>query len=183
MDNRNWFDDVLDKFVPTCPLSPKQNGGQNKQDENLIDQGDIYSVPSVPTVPTKNDRFVNKITSVPNVPTVPTENDRSNVPTKNDRTDRNDRTDILDFKLEKRRKKVLVMLDEKPDIQSTFITDMDSDLNNVILTIAIRNQYTFEMEISKNKYDAFLMIEILNKVGQGESSDEQENQMQNRLAG
>ena len=55
------------------------------------------------------------------------------------------------------------MLDEKPEIQRSFITDIDSDPDNVIVTMAIRNQYTFEMEVPKDKHDAFAMIELLDK--------------------
>ncbi len=42
MPNSNWLDDVLDELVPsvpTCPQSPKQNGGQNKETETRMDKG------------------------------------------------------------------------------------------------------------------------------------------------
>ncbi len=72
---------------------------------------------------------------------------------------------IAELKREERRLKVLAMLAEKPDLQRAIITDTESDPCNVILTIAIRNQYTFEMQVPKHKYDPFLILEILNSGG------------------
>ena len=70
---------------------------------------------------------------------------------------------VAESKREERRKKVLAMLAEKPETQRAFATDMDSDTDNVILTMAIRDQYTFEMEIPKDKYDPFTLLELINK--------------------
>ena len=52
------------------------------------------------------------------------------------------------------------MLVDNPDIQRAFITDMNRNPDNVILTIAIRHEYTFKMDIPKDKYDAFLIMEL-----------------------
>lgn len=68
-----------------------------------------------------------------------------------------------DAKLEERRKKVLMILVANQDSQRAIITDLYSDPDNVILTIAIRDQYTFEMQIPKDKYDAFTLLEMINK--------------------
>lgn len=70
---------------------------------------------------------------------------------------------IAELKREERRKKVLAMLEERPEIQRAFVTDVDSDPDNVILTIAIRDQYSFEMAIPKAKYDPFTLLELINK--------------------
>lgn len=70
---------------------------------------------------------------------------------------------IAELKREERRKKVLSILTEKPDTHRAIITDLESDPDDVILTVAIRNQYSFEMFIPKNKYDAFLMLELIQK--------------------
>lgn len=67
-----------------------------------------------------------------------------------------------DVKLEGRRQKVLKMLSENPETQRAIVTDLNTNLDNVILTIAIRDQYTFEMTIPREKYDAFALIEIIN---------------------
>ena len=69
---------------------------------------------------------------------------------------------LAELKREERRAKVLAMLADNPDIQRAIITDTESDQHNVILTMAIRKQYTFEMAISKDRYDGFLVLEILN---------------------
>jgi len=70
---------------------------------------------------------------------------------------------IAELKREERRLKVLAMLAENPDSQRAIITDLDSDPDNVILTIAIRDQHTFEMQILKDKYDAFMVLELTQK--------------------
>ena len=70
---------------------------------------------------------------------------------------------IAELKRESRRLKVLAILVANPDSQRAIITDQDSDPDNVILTIAIREKYTFEMYIPKDKYDAFSLLELIEK--------------------
>lgn len=70
---------------------------------------------------------------------------------------------IAELKREERRLKVLAMLAENPDSQRAIITDLDSDPNDVVLAIAIRNVATFEMQIPKHKYDGFMLLELIEK--------------------
>ena len=70
---------------------------------------------------------------------------------------------IAELRREERREKVLRMLAENPNIQRAFVTDTKCDSNSVILTFAIRDQYTFEMMIPREKYDAFLLLELMDK--------------------
>ena len=136
MINSDWLDDVLDGLVPIVPNYPqssKQNRGQSKMAEVLMDKGSRYFVPDVPNVPTNNDWFVKKS------------------------------ADILERSREERRKKVLGMLADKPAVLRTFITDIDTDPANVILTIAIRDQYIFEMTIPKHKYEPLTLLKLINK--------------------
>ena len=70
---------------------------------------------------------------------------------------------IAELKREERRLKVLAILAENPDSQRAIITDLDSDPDDVILTIALRNVATFEMQIPKHKYDGFMMLELIKK--------------------
>jgi len=70
---------------------------------------------------------------------------------------------IEELKREQRREKVFRMLEENPGIQRAFVTDTESDWRNVILTIAIKDKYSFEMHIPKSKYDPFAMLELLKK--------------------
>lgn len=70
---------------------------------------------------------------------------------------------LAELKLEARRLKVLAILAENPDSQRAIIADLDSAPDDVILTIAIRDQYTFEMQIPKRRYDPFLMLELIEK--------------------
>ena len=70
-----------------------------------------------------------------------------------------------DAESEERRKKVLKMLEDRPEIQRAFVTDTGSDRHNVTLTIAIRGQYSYELEIPKDRYDPFLLLEIIERGG------------------
>ena len=72
---------------------------------------------------------------------------------------------LAELKREERRKKVLAMLVDNPDTQRAFVTDTESDQQNMILTVAIRNQYAFEMQIPKHRYDPFILLELIEKSG------------------
>lgn len=66
-------------------------------------------------------------------------------------------------KREERRAKVLAMLAENPKTRRAFITNLDNDPDSVILTIAIRDVATFEMQISRDKYDPFMLLKLIEK--------------------
>jgi len=70
---------------------------------------------------------------------------------------------IEELKREQRREKVLRMLEENPGTQRAFVTDTESDPDNVILTIAIKDKYSFEMQIPKDKYDGFAILEMIHQ--------------------
>lgn len=62
---------------------------------------------------------------------------------------------------EQRRNRVLAMLAEEPDKSRAVCTDMDSDPDNVILTLAIRYVATCELRIPKEQYDPFQIMGML----------------------
>lgn len=70
---------------------------------------------------------------------------------------------LAELKREERRTKVLAMLAEKPETKRALTTDLISDRDSVILTIAIRDVAIFEMQISRDKYDPFVFLEMLQK--------------------
>lgn len=70
---------------------------------------------------------------------------------------------IKESKREERRAKVLAILADSPETQRAIITDLDGDPDNVILTIAIHDQYSFEMAIPKHRYDPFILLELIKK--------------------
>ena len=70
---------------------------------------------------------------------------------------------LAELKREERRTKVLTILAENPETRRAFITDLATDPDNVIMTFAIRDQYTFEMQIPKDKYDSFTLHELIEK--------------------
>jgi len=60
-----------------------------------------------------------------------------------------------------RREKVLAMLEANPGSLRAMCTDIHSDPNSVILTVAIRGMATCEMHISKKKFDAFQLLALI----------------------
>jgi hypothetical protein len=72
---------------------------------------------------------------------------------------------LLDRQREARRQKVIAMLDAAPDTQRAIYADTDSDPHNVILAIAVRHIATCDMLILKEKYDAFRLLELIERMG------------------
>lgn len=70
---------------------------------------------------------------------------------------------IEELKREQRREKVLRMLEENPGTQRAFVTDTESDPDNVIMTMAIRDTGTCEILIPQGKYDPFAVLEVIEK--------------------
>lgn len=69
---------------------------------------------------------------------------------------------IAELQLERRREKVLVTLRDNPCIRYT-IEVVDPNADPVIVSIGIRNVATFEMNIPQAYYDAFALMELLDK--------------------
>ncbi len=66
---------------------------------------------------------------------------------------------------EARRQRVLAMLAERPDIRYAVITDTQADPEAVLLTLAIRGQATAEFRIPAEKYDPFLLLDLIDRHG------------------
>lgn len=64
---------------------------------------------------------------------------------------------------EERRNKVLDMLIDNPDSRLEVYIDELSDHDNVILMVAIRNGYSFEMHIARENYDQGKTIDLIGK--------------------
>lgn len=64
---------------------------------------------------------------------------------------------------EERRKKVLDMLNDTPESRLEVFIDELSDHDNVILMVAIRNGYSFEMHIARGNYDQVKTLEFIEK--------------------
>lgn len=177
-EKQNWFDDLIEDFVPTvptCPQSPKQNWGQSKEPETRMDKSFNNSVPNVPTVPTKKGN-TEKILSISRKQeaTIKTWLTETGEPEADHflalnkcKRDPEALAYFLRLAAEhgkaKRREKVLRMLEENPGTQRAFVTDTESDPDNVILTMAIRDQASFEMLIPRRKYDSFLLLAIIER--------------------
>jgi predicted nucleic acid-binding protein len=68
---------------------------------------------------------------------------------------------LKELQSESRRQKVLNMLAENPDKKRAYTTDTITDPDNVILTVAIRGVASFEMLVPLDRYDAFLLMKML----------------------
>lgn len=72
---------------------------------------------------------------------------------------------IEELKREQRREKVLMMLTDNPTIYRAFLTDTESDTDNVILAMAIRNAGVCELLIPRHKYNPFAVLEVIERTG------------------
>lgn len=72
---------------------------------------------------------------------------------------------LSDPAMEARRQRVLAMLAERPGIRYAVLTDIQADPDAVILTLAIRGKATCELRIPRDRYDPFLMLDLLDKHG------------------
>lgn len=66
-----------------------------------------------------------------------------------------------EIKREQRRLKVLAILDDQPNTDRAVITDTESDRDSVIIVVAIRGRYTFDMLIPNAKYDGLALLSII----------------------
>lgn len=73
---------------------------------------------------------------------------------------------LTELQRETRRQQVISMLEAAPGTQRAVYTDTDSDPQNVILAIAVRNVATCEMLIPKAKYDQWRLLELIEQHGQ-----------------
>lgn len=74
---------------------------------------------------------------------------------------------LTELQREARRQKVIAMLEASPDTPRAIYPDTTSDPLNVILAIAVRAcQQTCEMLIPKAKYDAWRLLELIERLGQ-----------------
>jgi hypothetical protein len=69
---------------------------------------------------------------------------------------------IAELQLDRRRAKVLAMLRDNPGIRYA-IEVIDPTADPVIVSIGIRNIATFEMNIPQAYYDAFTLMELIEK--------------------
>lgn len=72
---------------------------------------------------------------------------------------------LEDASLQERRNRVLAVLAANPNTQRAYSVDAEADPRHVIVTIAIRNVASFEITISKSKWDAFLFLELIERGG------------------
>lgn len=73
----------------------------------------------------------------------------------------------LDQNREYRMNRVVEMLNEAPELGLATMTDDESVPGTVIVTIARRGVAVGEMEIPAEKYDPFLLMDILARHGGG----------------
>ncbi len=69
---------------------------------------------------------------------------------------------IVALPVERRRAKVLAMLRNSPGIRYA-IDVIDPDADPVLVSVAIREVASFEMQIPHHSYDAFTLLELIEK--------------------
>ena len=57
------------------------------------------------------------------------------------------------------------MLSKNPAARYAILTDTESDPEAVLLTLAIRGKATCELRIPREKYDPFLLLELIERHG------------------
>ena len=70
---------------------------------------------------------------------------------------------LPDPAMEARRQRVLAMLAANPSARYALVTDAEAD--PVILALAIRGRATCELYIPRDKYDPFLLLELIERHG------------------
>jgi hypothetical protein len=64
---------------------------------------------------------------------------------------------------EARRQRVLAMLAEHPEARYAVLTDTHADPDAVLLTLAIRRRATCELRIPRDRYDPFLLLDLIER--------------------
>jgi hypothetical protein len=72
---------------------------------------------------------------------------------------------LPDATAEARRQRVLAMLAERPGMRYVVLTDTETDPEAVVLALAIRGVATCELRIPREKYDPFLLLELIERHG------------------
>lgn len=72
---------------------------------------------------------------------------------------------LPDPEAEARRQRLLALLAERPGIRYAILTDTKADAEAVLLTLAIRGQATCEFRIPRDRYDPFLLLDLIERHG------------------
>lgn len=73
-------------------------------------------------------------------------------------------TDALpDPAAEARRQRALGMLVQNPEASYAVLTDAEAGPDAVLLTLAIRGQATCELRIPRDRYDPFLLLDLIER--------------------
>jgi hypothetical protein len=72
---------------------------------------------------------------------------------------------LPDPAMEARRQRVLEMLTANPGARYALVTDLESDPEAVLLTLAIRGRASCELRIPRDRYDPFLLLAQIERHG------------------
>ena len=72
---------------------------------------------------------------------------------------------LPDPKAEARQQQTLKMLADHPEARYAALTDTQSNPEAILLTLAIRGQATCELRIPRDRYDPFLLLDLIERHG------------------
>lgn len=70
----------------------------------------------------------------------------------------------IDSEAEARRRRVLSMLDARPDTRYAVLVD-NPDTDPMLISVGIRDVATFELAISADRFDAFALLALIERHG------------------
>ena len=73
--------------------------------------------------------------------------------------------DIEETRREQRHNKLLAVLAANPDTKRAYSVDDEADPDNVIVSMVIRGVASFEITISKDRYDPFIFLGLIERGG------------------
>jgi hypothetical protein len=72
---------------------------------------------------------------------------------------------LPDPETEARRQRVLKLLAANPSVRYALVTDIEADPEAVIVVLAIRGRVSCELRIPREKYDPFLLLDLIERYG------------------
>jgi hypothetical protein len=154
IENEKNFKNIPDNALPIPPKGSFGSYGSTVQGKNKKNLSNIVAI--TPKQIEKIQTWLNSIGEPENEHHVVIEKCRRNANALEYFSKQAD-----EYAHQKRQEKLMEMLKAHPDKKRAYLTT-ETDSDSFILTIAIRDKATFEMEIPKAKYNPWLLAQMIN---------------------